>query len=152
MARAAGGLACGFGFAVFLLASLSMDGSGHYPLAYSQLLIAAIAVLFVVSAVRDWRAARVAAAGVRDAVPADGAGGMAPMLVTIALCIAYAATWSLLGFPLATFLYIGAQLWVLHRRHWLDLLVTPAGITLVVWLVFDRLLLLPLPQGTLFGG
>jgi len=152
MVRAAGGVACGLGFAVFLLATLSMDGSGHYPLAYSQLLIAAIAVLFVASGLRDWRQARIATAAHPDAVPADAPGGTAPMLVTIALCVAYAAAWGLLGFALATLAYVAAQLWVLQRRHWTDLLAVPAGITLLVWLVFDKLLLLPLPQGMLFGG
>lgn len=152
MARAAGGLACGLGFAAFLLATLSMDGSGRYPLAYSQLLIGAIAILFLASGFRDWRQARIAESRQTDAAAADGPGGTAPMLVTIALCIAYAASWSLLGFSLATLLYVAAQLWVLHRRHWIDLLTVPAGITLLVWLVFDKLLLLPLPIGTLFGG
>lgn len=53
---------------------------------------------------------------------------------------------------LATILYVGVQLWVLRRRRWSNLLGVPVGITLLVWVVFDKLLLLPLPHGTLFGG
>jgi hypothetical protein len=150
--RAGGGLACALGFAAFLLGTLSMEGSGRYPMIYSQVLIAGIAVLFLASAARDWREARVAVAAHPDAVPNEAAGGTGPMLVTVVLCVLYAAAWPLLGFALATILYVVAQLWLLRRRQWSNLLGVPVAITLVVWLVFDKLLLLPLPQGLLFGG
>ena len=47
MLRATGGLIAGVVFAAAFLATLGMDGSLHYPLAYSQVLIAAIALLFL---------------------------------------------------------------------------------------------------------
>src|SRR5487761_2262559 len=151
MMRAGGAVICGLGFAAFLLATFSMDGSGRYPMGYSQVLIGGIAALFLASAARDWHEARVSVAAHPDSVASDSPGGLGPMLATVALCILYAASWPLLGFVLATLLYVGAQLWLLRRRQWSNLLGVPVAITLVVWLVFDKLLLLLLPQGTLFG-
>lgn len=152
MLRAGGALVCALGFGALLGATFGMDGSGHYPLAYSQLLIAAIVVLFAASALRDWRDARLTGAQEVQAVPADAPGGTGPMLITVVLCVLYAAAWPLIGFLLATFLYVATQIWLLRQRTWPYLLGVPAAVTLLVWLVFEKLLLLPFPQGLLFGA
>ena len=152
MLRAAGNLCCAAGFGALLLLTLAMEGSGRYPLSYSQVLIAGIAVLFVVSAVRDRREARVTEAAHPDAVVSDAPGGVKAMLATILLCVLYAAAWPVLGFLLATFVYVAAQIWLLRQRGWLYLLGVPVTVTLLVWLVFSKLLLLPFPQGVLLGG
>jgi hypothetical protein len=150
--RATGGLIAGVVFAAGFLATLGMDGSLHYPLAYPQVLIAAIALLFLASAARDWRAADVAGdAGGTRAVAPDTAGGPVVLAITIALCIAYAASWTLIGFFPATFLYVLAQLWLLRQRYWGFLFGVPAVVTLVVYVVFYRLLALPFPPGLWFG-
>ena len=58
MQRAVGGLILGAVFAASVVATLVMDGSGHYPLSYPQVLLAAIALLFLASAAIDRREAR----------------------------------------------------------------------------------------------
>ena len=150
MLRAAGGLVMGVVFAAGFLATLGMDGSLHYPLAYSQVLIAAIALLFLVSAANDWRAGE--GPGDGPVVAPDTAGGPVVLWITIALCIAYVASWTLIGFFPATFLYVAAQLWLLRQRYWAILLGIPATVTLLVYVVFARLLTLPFPGGIWFGG
>ncbi|MGA3401207.1 MAG: tripartite tricarboxylate transporter TctB family protein [Acetobacteraceae bacterium] len=147
MLRAAGSLACGVAFGALLLATLGLDGSLHYPLAYSQVLIAGIAVLFVFSAVRDRRDALALGAAHPDAVTVDAPGGVAATLASAALCVAYALAWPWLGFFLATFLYVAAQLWLLRERSALFLLGVPGCVTLLVYVVFARLLALPFPAG-----
>jgi len=149
--RVSGGLACGVVFGVLLLATLGMDGSLHYPLAYSQVLIAAIALLFVASGLRDRRDARALQEAHRDAVIGDAPGGVAATLASATLCVAYAAAWPWLGFFVATFLYVAAQLWLLRERTLLFLIGVPACVTLLVYVVFARLLALPFPAGAWFG-
>jgi hypothetical protein len=58
----------------------------------------------------------------------------------------------LLGFFLATFLYVATQLWLLRERSALFLFGVPACVTLLVYVVFARLLDLPFPGGVWFGG
>lgn len=149
MLRAAGGLVMGVVFAAAFLATLGMDGSLHYPLGYSQVLIAAIALLFLVSAANDWRSAD-AAGDVVMVVP-DTAGGPVVLWITIALCIAYVASWTLVGFFVATFVYVVVQLWLLRQRSWGILFGVPATVTLLVYVVFTRLLTLPFPGGFWLG-
>jgi hypothetical protein len=149
--RATGGLIAGVVFAAAFLATLDMDGSLHYPLAYPQILIAAIGLLFLISAARDWRAVQVGDVGPALAVEPDTAGGPVILWMTIALCIAYAATWTLIGFFAATFLYVLTQLWLLRQRYWGFLFGVPTVVTLVVYVVFSRLLALPFPGGLWFG-
>jgi uncharacterized membrane protein (UPF0136 family) len=157
MLRAAGGLVMGAVFAAAFLATLGMDGSLHYPLAYSQVLIAAIALLLLTSAANDWWAARAGeaageATGDMPVVAPDAAGGPIILWITIALCIGYAASWTLIGFFPATFLYVAAQLWLLRQRYWGILFGVPAVVTLLVYVVFARLLTLPFPGGVWSGG
>lgn len=141
MPRATGGLVAGVMFAAAFLATLGMDGSFHYPLAYPQVLLAAISLLFVLSAARDWLGGDVASAST------DAAGGPIVLWVTIALCVAYAASWTVVGFFPATFVYISAQLWLLRQRRWHFLFGVPAAVILVMYVVFARLLAMPLPGG-----
>ena len=131
-------------FALAFLATLGMDGSLHYPLAYPQVLLAAISLLFVLSAARDWLGGDVIAA---PAVRSGAAGGPIVLWITMALCVAYAASWTLIGFFPATFVYVTAQLWLLRERSWRFLLGVPAVVILVMYVIFARLLAMPFPDG-----
>ncbi len=144
MLRSAGGLIVGILFAASVLATLGMDGSLHYPLAYSQVLLAAISLLFLLSAARDWLDRD--AGNAQTAAP-NAAGGPAVLWMTIGLCVAYAASWTWIGFFPATFIYIAVQLWLLRQRHWGFLLGIPSIALLVMYLVFAKLLALPFPGG-----
>jgi hypothetical protein len=153
MQRAVGGLILGAVFAASVVATLGMDGSGHYPLSYPQVLLAAIALLFLASAAIDRREARArGSADANQVVVSDTPGGPVILCATIALCLAYAASWPLIGFFPATFLYVAAQLWLLRQRHWGFLLGVPAAVTLLVYVVFAVLLTLPFPRGVWFEG
>jgi hypothetical protein len=138
-------------FAAGFVATLGMDGSLHYPLGYSQGLIAAIALLFLASAARDWREVGAAAAspglatGGEAPVGHDAPGGLGPLVATIALSIAYVAACPVIGYYAATFLYVAGQLWLLRQRHWAWLLGVPAATTLLVYVVFAWMLSLPFP-------
>ena len=152
MLRAVGGLIAGVVFAAGFLATLGMDGSLHYPMSYPQVLIAATALLFLASAAMDWREARMQGwAGDIRGGASDTPGGPVILWATIALCIAYAASWTLIGFFPATFLYVAAQLWLLRQRHWAYLLGVPVVVTLLVYVVFAVLLALPFPAGVWVG-
>ena len=72
------------------------------------------------------------------------------MVGTVLLCVLYAASWTLIGYFLATFLYVVLQLRLLGERRWWLILALASGTVLLVYLVFHRLLQLPFPGGLLF--
>ncbi len=148
-----GAVLCGGVTAALALFTLHLPGSLAYPLAYAQVLIASIAALFFASAAISWREARLAAAlrpvQAPDAQAPTGGGGLV-MVGTVLLCVLYAASWTLIGYFLATFLYVVLQLRLLGERRWWLILALASGTVLLVYLVFHRLLQLPFPGGLLF--
>jgi hypothetical protein len=144
-----GAMLCGGGMAALALFTLSLPGSLTYPLAYAQVLIALIAVLFFASAAVSWREARAVAV---DAVPVASGGGGLVMLGTILLCVLYAASWTVIGYFPATFCYVVLQLKLLGERRWWLVLALACGAVLLVYVVFYRLLQLPFPGGMLFDS
>ena len=149
-------------FAALFVLTLRYPNSLHYPLIYPQLLIVAIAALFYLLAVRDGRArgshpaASAAAQGTADVGTA--AGGSTPpasayplallrFFATAALAILYVATWQWAGYFLDTFVFTAILLAVLGERKVIFIVGLPALLTAVVYVVFFRLLYLPLPLG-----
>jgi hypothetical protein len=145
-----GAVLCGGVMAALALFTLSLPGSLIYPLAYAQVLIALIAVLFFASAAVSWREASAAAAV--DAVPAASGGGGLVMVGTILLCVLYAAAWTVIGYFPATFCYVVLQLKLLGERRWWLILALACGAVLLVYVVFYRLLQLQFPGGMLFDN
>ena len=150
-----GAALCGGVMAALALFTLSLPGSLVYPLAYAQVLIALIAVLFFASAAVSWREASAAAA----LGPVQAPGGHAPsgggglvMVATILLCVLYAASWTVIGYFPATFFYVALQLKLLGERRWWLILALSCGAVLLVYVVFHRLLQLPFPGGMLFDN
>lgn len=143
-----GAVLCGGAATVLALITLTQPGSLTYPLAYAQVLIGLIALLFFGTAALSWREARATQAVAPAHVP--GGGGWV-MTGTILLCVLYAASWTLVGYFPATLVFVVAQLWLLGERRWWLILPLAGGATLLVYVVFDRLLLLPFPGGLLFG-
>jgi putative tricarboxylic transport membrane protein len=78
--------------------------------------------------------------------PAIRAGTLAIVLVVLVL---YAFVLPYLGFLIATPLMLGAVIWFLGLRAWSSLAATAVGVTVVLWLVFARLLHVLLPAGFL---
>jgi Tripartite tricarboxylate transporter TctB family len=143
--------------------TLSYPNSLHYPLLYPQLLIVAIGALFYLLALREGRARgghsahNTAAQGGGDAAAASGPPppaspfplGLLRFLATAALTILYVATWEWAGYFLDTFLFTAVLLAVLGERRLVFIVGLPALLTVVVYVVFFRLLYLPLPLGPL---
>ena len=67
------------------------------------------------------------------------------------LAVLYVATWEWVGYFLDTFLFTAILLIVLGERKLVFIIGLPALLTAVVYVVFFRLLYLPLPLG-LFEG
>jgi hypothetical protein len=143
-----GATLCGGAMTLLALFTLSLPGSLIYPLAYAQVLIVLIALLFFASAVISWREARAVTQVEPARVP--GGGGGAVMTATIVLCMVYAASWLVVGYFVATFAYVVAQLVLLGERRWWLVVTLAGGAVVLVYVVFDRLLLLPFPAGILF--
>jgi Tripartite tricarboxylate transporter TctB family len=143
-----GAMLCGGAMTLLALFTLSLPGSFVYPLAYAQVLIALIALLFFASAAISWREAH-AVTQIEPGGVSSGGGGVV-MTATILLCVLYAASWLVVGYFIATFSYVALQLLLLGERRWWLILALAGGAVLLVYVVFDRLLLLPFPGGLLF--
>jgi len=147
---------------VLFALTLRYPNSLHYPLSYPQLLIMATGALFFLLAVRDGRhrAANAAPPGATDAgAVASGSTppassfplGLLRFLATAALAVLYVATWEWAGYFLDTFLFTAILLIVLGERKIILVAGLPALLTALVYVVFFRLLYLPLPLGPLDG-
>lgn len=145
--QAIGSAALGLVFLAGFAATLGMDGSLHYPLSYSQVLIVGTGVLFFAAAILAPRDRSAAA----PAGSVTVAGGPVALAVTIVLCLIYVIGWNVIGYFPATFLFVGCQLWLLRQRRLPVLIGVPIGVTLIVYVVFARLLQLPFPRGILLG-
>ena len=55
----------------------------------------------------------------------------------------------LLGFPVASFLLLCAVFLILHYRYPIRLTLIAAGASFFLWFIFQKLIALPLPSGTL---
>jgi len=65
---------------------------------------------------------------------------------------AYIAFVNYLGFTLSTLIYIFGVMWYLGVRKKLMLILVPTLTTLFVYLIFNKLLMVLLPEGIFFGG
>jgi hypothetical protein len=127
--------------AVDLPISLLSDavGPGGVPMAIAVLMGGAGAVLVVRSLVGSPREA--------GASPAHGrAAGL------LALLVAYVVAVPFIGYPLALGLLAGAIALYAGARPGLGLAAFAAGIGTLFWFGFVRVMGIPFPAGTLFGG
>lgn len=150
-------------FVALFALTLRYPDSLRYPLLYPQLLLVAIAALFYLLAVREGRArgrhrpaVNAATRGTADARPITSGStpptasyplGVLRFLATAALAVLYVATWQWAGYFLDTFLFTAILLIVLGERRLVFIAGLPALLTAVVYVVFFRLLYLPLPLG-----
>lgn len=114
-------------------------GPGGVPKAVAMLMAAAGAVLVLRSVLRPTQE--------RPARPAHGrAAGL------LALLAAYVLALPLIGYPLALGLLAGAVALYAGARPGLGLAGFAAAIGALFWFVFVRVMGIPFPAGTLFGG
>jgi hypothetical protein len=114
-------------------------GPGGVPMAIAALMGAAGAMLVVRSILRP-----------RQETPASPSHGRAAGL--LALLVAYVLALPLIGYPLALGLLTGAVLLYAGARPSLGLAAFAAGVGALFWFGFVRVMGIPFPAGTLFGG
>jgi hypothetical protein len=68
--------------------------------------------------------------------------------ITIAAVLLYTRILPILGFPVASLLFIAVMLWVLKVRQWKWLSFYSLGFTLGLIMLFPKLMSVPLPRGT----
>jgi hypothetical protein len=144
--RLFGSMLLGLAFLAAFAATLGMDGSLQYPLGYSQVLILLTGLLFFSAMALAWQERAVPKMAI-EAARQGTAGGATVLGGIIVLCIAYVLSWDIIGYFPATFLFVATQLWLLQQRSWPILLGVPSAATLLVYVVFYRVLQLPFPMG-----
>jgi hypothetical protein len=122
-------------------------GPGFYP----RIVLGVTALLSATLIVSDWVARRRRPAG-RPTAAAPRSYGLVALV--FALFTAYVILMPLLGFRVATFLFVGSLQGALERptgRRWLLLLVIAAATALLTHLVFETYLSVLLPRGRWTG-
>jgi hypothetical protein len=127
-------------------------GPGFYPTLVLCFMALMCALLVVQDAMAQRRAAPAPQEAAAEPAPPPAYGLVAAAFVTVA---AYIALLPLLGFRLATALFVAAFQLVLERPRslyqWAVLLAVAAGTSAVTWLVFDQHLTVLLPRGAWTG-
>ena len=137
-------------FQSFKLPSLPIVpvGPGFYPAIVLSFMAAASALLVV----QDLLQQRAPAAAGADAAPRRN---YRPVVIAFAIVGAYVALLPLLGFRLATALFVATLQAALDRprtlRDWTVLAAVALGTAAVAYLVFERYLLVLLPRGAWTG-
>ena len=72
-----------------------------------------------------------------------------PSLLITAVLVGFTILLPLLGFPVASFLLLCAVFLILHYRYPIRLTLIAAGASFFLWFIFQKLIALPLPSGTL---
>ncbi|MCC7426876.1 MAG: tripartite tricarboxylate transporter TctB family protein [Alphaproteobacteria bacterium] len=122
-------------------------GPGLFPLA-TALLVAGSAALAVGVAVR----ARLRASGAADegAMPSS-VEDRSRLLIYAGIAILWPLAFEPMGFLLSSALALLAAFRIGERMAWLPSLLFAAGSVLAGWLLFERMLGVPLPRGLLAG-
>jgi len=124
--------------AITLWLSLSEVSSDvTYPRLLAAVMLAC-ALLMGVQAVR-------AAAGPPSSV--SWSAGTGRLAAAVVLITGYALSWNLVGFPIATAVFLFALAWLLGERSCLFLALGPILGAGLLWLVLRNLLHVPLPPG-----
>lgn len=124
-----------------------VPGTAYGPAFFPQVLalgLAASAILLI------WRGARQAAGGqfVQLAPWTREPGRWLGLLLMLSSLVVYALLDEILGFHITGFLITAVFMLYLGVRPWLAVLCS-LGTVVVIWLLFARLLLVPLPGGVL---
>jgi putative tricarboxylic transport membrane protein len=120
-------------------------GPGFYP----RIVLVFMAVLSVVLIAQDVMTRRAPARGAER--PSSAGGGYRLVALTFAVFGAYAAALPLLGYRIATALFVAAMQAALDRprdaRGWAVLALIAVGTSAATYLVFDTYLTVLLPRG-----
>ena len=75
--------------------------------------------------------------------------GFIRMAVAIVMCIVYLLVMQVIGFALATFVFLFALMTFLRQKGVATRTISSAAVALVVWAVFRYFLVIPIPTGML---
>ena len=107
---------------------------------YPEVLLAALFVLTVALGVRHVRDTRIHASEPYD---------YARVAAAIVMLFAYLWLWSPLGFLASTFCFVLGMQLLLGERRPLVAIALPAAVTVVLYVIFFRVVLVPFPEGPL---
>ena len=127
-------------------------GPGFYP----TIILSFLAITCALLVIQDLLAHRREAAAQPSAVRTEGPHRAYGLVAgAFALTGAYIALLPLLGFRIATVLYVAAFQYLLERprtvQQWLILLAMALGTALLTYIVFDKYLSVLLPRGSWTG-
>ncbi len=74
-------------------------------------------------------------------------GGLVPILWVLLPAVGMVLLTELIGLHLATVLYLAFYMWVVGKIHWGKVVLISVIVPLAVYIVFDRIFLIPLPEG-----
>lgn len=133
------GLATGYhAVANLKLGSLQHPDSGFVPFLASLLMVACAAFWVLGNLGKD-----------EKYKPFWAPGGWYRPTVAVALLLLYALGMEPAGYVLATFVFMLAWQWLVERASWKRVAVISVVCTVVMWLLFEQLLKVPLPDGLL---
>lgn len=131
--------------AVFLLhdsyttKEVYLNEGALYPMTYPRILLG---IWIVLSALHVF--ARHVAVDIRSLLKA-----LPTILLIAAALVGFTILLPLLGFPVTSFLLLGAVFLILHYRYPIKLILIASGSSFFLWFVFQKLIGLPLPSGML---
>ena len=134
---------------------LALNGQRHFhsasdelgPRFWPRLCLAVMLALTALDAALAFRAARRPSVSADRATVTRAAESMSLLFAGMALVIAYAVATVLLGFPLATVIFLAAFSYLGGYRHLPSLLAIAFGATLVLLYIFVYLVYISLPLG-----
>ncbi len=143
-------LAAGLGFGAYLLAYPAEGVSQHVsPTTLPTGLAGCLVVLGALMLLRALRRSRGATAAVRQ--PAPAAGAQARVALLLAACGGYVALLPFAGYLLGTALFVGATAWLFGNRRPLSIVLLMILVPAVLFLFFEKFMIIPLPAARLFG-
>jgi hypothetical protein len=123
-------------------------GPGFYP----RIILVGMVLLSVALIAQDWRTRRLAAAAGPASGETPSRSGHRLVLLSFAVFGAYVVLLPLLGYRIATALFVAVLQVLLERpaswRGWLLVPLVAIATTAVTYFVFERYLLVLLPRGT----
>ena len=118
-------------------------GPGFWPFILGSLMLLVAAVLFINTFInRKEFSARL--------IPLTKPGNI-KAYITMAVTVVYCVLFDILGFYLATVLYMPSIMYILGMRKPLHFVLTTAGIILSIYIIFTVLLSTVFPKGILFS-
>ena len=135
--------------AVFLLydsyttKEVYLNEGALYPMTYPRILLG---IWIVLSGLHVF-ARRVA--GIEKVYIPSLFKALPTILLITAVLVGFTILLPLLGFPVASFLLLCAVFLILHYRYPIRLTLIAAGASFFLWFIFQKLIALPLPSGTL---